>query len=224
MELMERSLGETEKDMKKLIWKPDRYKHTLGAFSNLMNKEKKFAELYNQIQSRVKQREELELSYALRNFEGTLSPPSGIYGEPNTFDRFICDMKFYNWRLLKNFSVSFDGPFQPEVTLLTRHFEEELFGDEVIERTQKYGDVLGQKHAEYLLTKRQGFLRKIDDERVGFIAFPGTIWLRPPGIRYIPVIKKRPIAKRKEKWCLEFTPLDTAWHYYFGNPHIITMK
>ena len=61
--------------------------------------------------------------------------------------------------------------------------EEELFGDEVVDRVRGLDGMLGQRHAEYLLRHPNEIP---DDFQQYSLIFPGTIWRSPDGNHQVP--------------------------------------
>ncbi|MCH7654369.1 MAG: hypothetical protein IIC95_00070 [Chloroflexi bacterium] len=70
-----------------------------------------------------------------------------------------------------------------EITPFKAEGEEDLFGDEVVERVLALEGVLGQRHAEFLLAHPGEIPEEF--QRYSLI-FPGTIWRSPEGNHQVP--------------------------------------
>ena len=70
-----------------------------------------------------------------------------------------------------------------ELTPFQAEGEQELFGDEVVERVLALDGMLGQRHIEYLLRHPA----EIPEDFQGFsLIFPGTVWVSPEGNHQVP--------------------------------------
>ena len=78
--------------------------------------------------------------------------------------------------------------------------EEEIFGDEVVDRIRGLDGMLGQRHAEYLLRHPNEIP---DDFQRYSLVFPGTIWLSQDGNHQVPCVNWR-----KDAWELTFGILE----------------
>ncbi|MCH7792056.1 MAG: hypothetical protein IID31_07240, partial [Planctomycetes bacterium] len=70
-----------------------------------------------------------------------------------------------------------------ELTSFKAEGEEDLFGEEVVERVLALDGMLGQRHAEYLLAHPDEIP---DDFQRYSLIFPGTIWRSPEGNHQVP--------------------------------------
>ena len=75
-----------------------------------------------------------------------------------------------------------------EVTPFKAEGEEDLFGDEVVERVLALDRMLGQRHAEYLMAHPAEIPEEL--QRYSLI-FPGTIWRSPEGNHQVPCVNWR---------------------------------
>ena len=75
-----------------------------------------------------------------------------------------------------------------EVTPFKAEGEEDLFGEEVVERVLALEGMLGQRHAEYLMAHPGEIPEEF--QRYSLI-FPGTIWRSPEGNHQVPCVNWR---------------------------------
>ncbi len=81
--------------------------------------------------------------------------------------------------------------------------EQSVSGEELARRAKLLNANLGQKHAEWLLDHHE----EIPEEWRGiYLVFPGTVWRRPDGIRYVP-----DLSWHGERWRLGFGWLDSSF-------------
>ena len=78
--------------------------------------------------------------------------------------------------------------------------EEELFGEEVVDRIRGLEGMLGQRHAEYLLRHPDEIP---DDFQRYSLVFPATVWLSQDGNHQVPCMNWR-----KDAWELTFGILE----------------
>jgi hypothetical protein len=87
-----------------------------------------------------------------------------------------------------------------ELASLQEEGEEEVFGDEVVDRVRRLDGLLGQRHVEYLLQHP----REIPDDFQRYsLVFAGTIWLSPDGNHQVPCA-----SWRQGSWELTFGILE----------------
>ena len=70
-----------------------------------------------------------------------------------------------------------------ELTPFQADGEEEVYGDEVVDRVLALDGMLGQRHAEYLLQHPDEIP---DDFQRYSLIFPGTVWMSPEGNHQVP--------------------------------------
>ncbi len=87
-----------------------------------------------------------------------------------------------------------------ELTAFHGEGEEQIFGDEVVDRVRGLDGMLGQRHAEYLMQHPHEIP---DDFQQYSLVFPGTIWLSPDGNHQVPCANWR-----QGRWELTFGILE----------------
>ncbi len=116
--------------------------------------------------------------------EGLANVLSGLVGSSEVGSTLEHDKTKDGWELVEDAvepaQVSGDTI---ELTPFKADGEEDLFGDEVVERVLALERMLGQRHAEYLLAHPDEIPE--DFQRYSLI-FPGTVWRSPEGNHQVP--------------------------------------